>query len=336
MRTLRVEPLVRKGLPGGAQARGRGGPTTLRRTVKRLGEVQQVAGALHAGGADRRLAGVGIPRDDLARVVRKARFAVHERGGEGVLYRELRMLPLRGAGDEVDCFGVLGGNQQTVAVVVEQHAAVHLRGGCVGCLAYRLLARHVEHGNLAAAAVGGVEQAIRAEGERARHGQSLRQADAAFPIGEAIAEELVRVRPERAAHVKVTAVDRQCLRTRRHGCQYAQELAVRGELQNRAAIAAGVAHIDDAIRGGNAVRTFHLRPAGEPGLFPSPLSVIPYAPFVHAGPFTDHQYPRFRKGGKRGYQAKRKQCCFHADSISQSSQLRGPRHEPRIYVIISP
>ena len=50
--TFRVESLVREGLPCGAQAHGRGGPTPLRRAVERLGEVQQVAGALHAGGAN--------------------------------------------------------------------------------------------------------------------------------------------------------------------------------------------------------------------------------------------------------------------------------------------
>ena len=120
VRALRIEPLVRKGLSGSAQACGRGDAPTLRRAVERLGEVQQVTGTLHTGGANHRLAGIGVPRDNAARVVRETRLAVHERGGEGVLDRELRMLPLRGAGDEVDCFGTLGGKQQAIAVVIEQ------------------------------------------------------------------------------------------------------------------------------------------------------------------------------------------------------------------------
>ena len=164
----------------------------------------------------------------------------------------------------------------------------------------RLLARHVEHGDLAAAAVGGVEQSIRTKGERARHGQTLRQAHTALPVGETVAEELIRVLSEGATHIEESIANSQRLGTRRHGCQHAQGLAVRGELQNRADIAAGVADIDDPVGGGKAVRTFHLRPAGEPGPFPGPLPTIRDAPFVHTDFFVDNQHPRLCIGGKRG------------------------------------
>ena len=102
VRTLRVKTLVREGLPCGAQAHERRGPTPLRRAVERFGEVQQVAGSLHARRSNCRLAGVGVPRDDAARVVRETRLAVHECGGKGVLDGNRHQRTLRRAGDQVD------------------------------------------------------------------------------------------------------------------------------------------------------------------------------------------------------------------------------------------